>query len=210
MLKKYFLKEELVVNKIVRFIQNYLLFALPFVIAFMVWDTIRPENDLANSTAIIQTLRHLLILNMILWFAVLILFLVSLVAIPSIREKTLKRLANIKERDEREQYITGKAARSTYISMLSLMLFLLFFSIFSVNLSRLPENQAPPHHRLNLSIGLGFSLLNKSETEKIPGEKLIFGTKNISLSNSTIILILLCWQLLTFNIAARREQIENS
>lgn len=198
-------------NKIVRFIQNYLIIALPFVIACMVWETINPKITYEITISIFtKILWNVLSFNLVLWFVVLILFLVSLVTIPNIREKTLRRLANLKERDEREQYITGKAARASYISMLSFMLFLLFFSMFSVNVSRLSENQAPPGHRLTVSINLGFSLLNKSTIESTTKEKIIFDSKNIFPSNSAVILILLCWQLLAFNIAARKEQIKNS
>ena len=114
-------------NKIIRYIQNYLICALPFVIGCMVWETIQPDIQFGKSSSIIaKVLWELLSWNLMLWFAFLVLFLISLVAISSVREKTLRRLANLHERDEREQYITGKAARAAYISTLSFLILFLF------------------------------------------------------------------------------------
>lgn len=194
-------------NKLIRFIQTYLIVGFPFVLACIVWSNIRSQNNTLQETALLaKLLWHALGLNILLWFSVLILFLGLLVAVPSVRENTLKRLANIKERDEREEYITGKAARSTYISSLSLIIFLLFFSLFSFKIYRLPQNKTiHQHHRADISIG--FSLFNQSSPVKnTPQDDVFFDSKNFSLSPSAIILILLSWHLLIFNLAARKEK----
>lgn len=125
-------------NKLIRFIQNYLIIALPFVIACMIWSTVSPEEQfLAEASTLTTMIWNALSINLMGWFAILVLFLTLSVIAPSIREKTLRRLANLKERDEREQYITGQASRAAYISTLSLTLFFLFFSIFSLKSKRL-------------------------------------------------------------------------
>lgn len=114
--------------KFIRCVQNYLLYALPFVLICMAWGTVQTESEiLRDATFLIKASWEVLSWNLMLWFAVLIMFLFLLVLIPSAREKTLIRLANLKVRDEREQFITGKAARSAYISSLSLLIVLLFF-----------------------------------------------------------------------------------
>ncbi len=197
-------------NKIARFIQNYLIFGLPFVIACMVWETIQPEIQFGRSNSFItKALWEAFSWNLMLWFASLILFLIILIMIPNIREKTLKRLANLKERDEREEYITGKASRVAYISTLSLMVFFLFLSIFTLNISRVPKDNSMGNHRYSVHINLGFSLLNKHRIEKNIKEQVVFDSSDISLSNSATIFILLFWQLLAFNIASRKEQIKD-
>src|SRR3990167_10072027 len=109
-------------NKVSRFIQNYLIFGFPFVLACMIWETIQPDIQFERSTSLItKALWEILSWNLMLWFGFLILFLIFVVIIPSIRERTLRRLANLQERDEREEYISGKASRVAYISTLSLM-----------------------------------------------------------------------------------------
>ena len=127
---------------------------------------------------------------------------------PEAREKTLKRLANLKERDEREQYITGKASRTAYISTLSLLVFFLFFSIFSLNIHRLPESEAINGKTGTVAIGLQFNLLDEPrvETNQATGQ-VLFESKDIPLSKTAILLILILWQLAAFNITARREHL---
>jgi hypothetical protein len=197
-------------NKIARYIQNYLIFGLPFVIACMVWETIQPEIQFGRSTSFItKVLWEAFSWNLMLWFVFLILFLIILIIMPSIREKTLKRLANLKERDEREEYITGKASRVAYISTLSLMIFFLFFSIFHLDISKIPKDNSIDNHPYSVHINLGFSLLNKHKIEQNGEEQVIFDSSDISLSNSATIFILLCWQLLAFNLASRKEQIKD-
>lgn len=196
-------------NKIIRLMQNYLIVGLPFVIACMIWETIYPQIQFVTRASIVtSTLWLIFSLNLMLWFLVLIMFLIILVVVPSIREKTLRRLANLKERDEREQYITGKASRTAYIATLSLMLFFLFFSVFTVNISRIPKDTAIDGHHLSVGIGLHFNLLDQSDIKKDANANLLFDSRNISLSNSAIIFILIGWQLLVFNVSARKERLK--
>ena len=144
-------------NKIIRFVQNYLIIGLPFVIICMGWSTFYPEDQfLAGYSTITKMIWTILSMNLLGWFVVLILFLTLSVALPSIREITITRLANLKERDEREQYITGKASRAAYISTLSLTLFFLFFSVFQLNIIRSPKPQGldAAHHSTAINIKL--------------------------------------------------------
>lgn len=202
------MKWERIVNKIIRFIQTYLICGFPFVVACMVWETIYTQNEiLANATFITKMIWNLLGWNLLLWFVVLIVFLIMLIIIPSVRENTLKRLANLQDRDEREEYITGQASRTAYVATLSLMIFFLFFSIFSFNVERMSPDHAIDGKRLAANISVSFNLLEKSQVgNDNQNSEILFTSKNFSLSTSAIILILLAWQLLAFNIAARKEK----
>ena len=126
-------------------------------------------------------------------------------SVPSARERTLRRLANLHDRDEREEIITGKASRVAYVSTLSLLIFLLFVSIFTVNITRLPEGQAVNGHQHTLSIGFHDGLFNKPIVEKDSQGDVMFESKDIPLSKTAILLIVLVWQLLSYNLAARKE-----
>ena len=193
-------------NKIIRLIQSYLMIGLPFIFIFMLWNTIHPQKEILSYSSNIKILFGILAVNLMLWFAVLIVFLIMLVLIPRVREQMLSRLANLKERDEREEYITGKASRASYISTLSLMILFLFFSIFSLNIYKLPKEQTVDgKHQVTIGIGLHFNLLdNQSRIEKNPQGEVLFESQDIPLSKTAIILIFLGWQLLSFNLVARR------
>lgn len=189
-------------NKTFRYVQSYLILGLPLVIALMVWNTIYTQEEIFSHNSIIQKiLFNALVVNIFAWFITLIAFLITLVACPSAREKTLMRLANLKERDEREEYITGKASRATYLSMISVMILFLFFSLFSVDLRKTPK-EANGQHNLSISLGVHFTLLDSPTINKTPD--VLFESRDIPLSKSAIILFFICWQLAVFNITARR------
>jgi hypothetical protein len=199
------------VNKIIRLMQNYLIIGLPFVIICMVTETLNPEIPFQTTSWITKIGWHALGINIMLWFTTLIIYLVTMVTSANIREKTLKRLANLQERDEREAYITGKAARSVYISTLSLTLLLLFFSVFSFSIGTNPENERQAGKgKLAASISLQFHLLNESElkspakTNDLPA----FNSREMTPSASTMLLILLGWQLVMFSLTARKERLK--
>lgn len=193
-------------TKFIRCIQNYLLYSLPLVLICMAWGTFHPESEILKGASLFtKALWEILSWNLMLWFAVLVLFLILLVIIPDVRERTLIRLANIKERDEREQYITGKASRTAFISTLSLLILLLFFSIFSLNIYKVPESKAINGKRGTVAIGLQFNLLEKARVETNSAGQVLFESKDIPFSKSAILLGLIIWQLVVFNISARRE-----
>lgn len=181
-------------TKFTRIIQNYLIYSLPFVIGIVIWAEIIPTIQDHQTNTVSKLFWEALSWNMMLWVASLIVYVVMLVLFSDVREKTLKRIANIKERDELEQMVTGKAARSTYLSTLSLMICLFFFSSLSINYEKLPEGGEKTG---KISIGASFSLLDNQTTE----------TKKpiIPLSTSAIILILMGCHLVAFNWNARKE-----
>lgn len=195
-------------TKLIRLVQNYLLYALPFVLTCMAWGTITPEKEiLRDSTIVTKFLWEALSWNLMLWFVTLIVFLVLLVAVPDAREKTLKRLANLKERDEREQYITGRASRAAYISTLSLLILLLFFSVFNLNVHRVAESEAVNGKRGTVAIGLQFSLLDKNRVETGSNGEVLFESSDLPLSKPAILLALIIWQVGVFSLSARRMEL---
>ena len=191
-------------NKVICYVQKYLIYGFLPVIAIFIWS-IFIEQNISDSNLLIRALHEILSINMMIWFVVFMLFMVSMVIIPEIREKTLRRLANLQERDEREEFITGKAARASYIATLSLTLFFLFFTMFNVHLAKL-EKTRPEQPGHSISIGFGYQLFaEKSESKQtVKGVSPIFDSTSYALSGSTLLLILLGWQLLIFNLSARK------
>lgn len=194
-------------NRVIRFLQAYLLIGFPFVVINIIWQCIYFEHRTLQGAGLFTRFAYeIFSWNLMLWFVALITFLILLVCVARVREKTLRRLANLRERDEREEYITGKASRTAYLSTLSLMIFFLFFSVFSVNIYRVPANQAINGKRVNMAISLTTTLFDRAQVKSNPPVDVIFDSKSFSLSTSVIMLILLGWQLLIFNLASRKEQ----
>lgn len=195
-------------NKTLKLLQNYLLLSFPFVlipIAISQGYLFSPAI-LNSNNILLKIITNGLVINLMLWILALAAYLLLLLLSTEVRNKTLARLANLKERDEREEYITGKAARATYLATLSLTLFLLFISMLNVNLSSI-EKTAPGQPGHSISLGLGYSVFTKT-AEKPEHSELhpIFDTVQYKLSTETILLLMLGWQLVIFNLTARKEQ----
>lgn len=190
---------------ITRLIQNYLIGALPLVILCGIVGTLYPSlNTPSLHSFWPRMIWNILGINLMVWFAMVVLFMASLVLIPQLREKTLSRLANIRENDEREAYITGQAARKAYLTTLSLGLFLLFFSLFSLQIIWNSEAKQAGKPSGEVSISFGFHLFSKNEYRQSSGEYAIINTEDIQLSNASILIILLTSHLVTFSRTARR------
>lgn len=191
-------------KKTFNIIQNYLLIAFPFVVATMIWSSFLSFGRPENRTPAISILWEVLSGNLMLWFVLLVVYLAFIVFYAPSRESVLKKIANIKERDEREAYITGKASRATFISTLSILIFLLFASTFQVSVKKLPPQEVYEGKTRMLSLGFGMSLWDSESSEKKIGD-VIFETKKLPLSKSSLILFLIIWQIAAYNWNVRRE-----
>jgi hypothetical protein len=191
-------------NKLYRYLQTYLILAIPFVAACMIWSNYRQDGS-DQIQLIHGFLWELLSWNLMFWFVCLLVFVVLLVTVPRARNQTLRRIANLKDRDEREQIVTGRAARASYISTLSMLILFLFLSIVQVEVEKLS-----PQHALNgktgiMKIGLKFNMLDSPRVEHSPDGKVLFESKDIPLSKTGIVLFIFVWQLASFGLSARRE-----
>jgi hypothetical protein len=191
-------------NKFCGYIKNYLVYGAIPVIGLIAWSILL-RHDIAQSNVAVRALHEVLSYNLMLWFVVFMGFMVSLIVIPSVRENTLRYLANLKERDEREEYITAKAARSAYIATLSLTLFFLFFSLFSFHYSTLTKvTPDQPGHSVTVSFGYKVFAESATTLPAVQGASPVFDSTSYALSGSTLLILLLAWQLLIFNLSARR------
>lgn len=191
--------------KAIKIFQNYLILALPAVVACMLWSSFRDAGAQPPATAGLRVLWELLSWNLMLWFAGLIAYLLLLLFHSPTRELTIARLLNLRERDEREVFITGRASKKSYIATLSLMIFLLFLSIFTLEIKRVPPQQAVDGKTGVLSIGLKFDLFESAP--KVSANNSYVEFQDLPLTKSGIILLVVLWQLGTFALSARKEQL---
>ena len=120
-------------------IKCYLVFGLPFIVLAFHWYGSPKDSSL------VHIIHVLLVLNVFVWTMCLISFVTRCAV-----KLTLNRFANIKERDEREQYITGRAARVTYLSSLAIMVILFFNNMVTISFVKWPNEQV----RINITTHL--------------------------------------------------------
>ncbi|MBU1248558.1 MAG: hypothetical protein KKB70_07665 [Proteobacteria bacterium] len=203
-----------------KWVGRALLLASPLVLAVVVWGTFAtgPEGGPQPRFAspVVQWAWDLLGVHLLVWLATLLYFFVMLVASSALRDAVLTRLAGIRERDEREELIVGQAARAAWLSTLALLVFLLLLSGLQVQVRELPVEQQAPGARSEVSIGYVIQLRVVSnrreavlrrptaESSKQAPAGVRFSFSGVPLSSSALLLILLCWHVLSFHLFSRR------
>ncbi|MCE3014145.1 MAG: hypothetical protein LW878_13880 [Proteobacteria bacterium] len=191
-------------EKLNLWIQKYLVWVFPNVVATTVWDYFQSDTEIrAMNSFLLTALWEVMSWGLIIWFLCLFIFMVLLVFRKDTQELTIKRLAGIKERDEREEIITGHAARRSFVSTTSFLIFLFFLSSMQVNIARNPD-QAVDGKKSSLTLGLKFSPTDEPKTVSEDG-KVIYEHRDIPLSKSAILLLVLVWQVASFRFRVRRE-----
>lgn len=192
-----------------QWVRKYLVWAFPFIIAVTLWNTFETEKEIILSPSIAKhVLWDVLGYHFMIWLLTLVYFIFSLVLSKSQRDVVLRRIANIKERDEREAQITGKASVSSMLSTLSIVVLLLFISLFSFNLSRIPKNEQIENRSKYFSTTINFHLLDEPKIQKDTSGETIVESKDLPLSKSSILLLIILWYLISFNYFARKYEKE--
>lgn len=118
----------------------------------------------------------------------------------------LTKLSGIKERDEREVQIVGKALKSTYLSTMTILLFLFIISLFNIQIEKKSVDSIEQGQKRNMvSIHLGFDIIDHSAviTEK-KGYDEYFEFNDLPISSSALIIILMLWQIFSYRHITRR------
>ena len=123
------------------------------------------------------------------------------------RDQVIARLTFMRERDEREALLTGKATRTTFLTSLAILIFLFCLSCFQVSIYRVPPERAVDGKTGIISLGLGFNLLEHTKQDSpknIAEKKDIFSYTGLPVSSTTVILILIGWKIIAYNYSMRR------
>ena len=191
-------------NKINYCIQKYLIWASPVVALTILWGFFQSDLEIRQEgTFGLTALWEVMSWSLMIWFLCLLIFMILLVFRKDTQEATIKQLAGIKERDEREQIVMALAARRSFVATTALLIFLFFVSCFTVSVARLPDNTVDGK-KSSLSIGFNFSGTDKKTTSSSDG-KVMFEHHDLPLSKSAILLIVLVWQVSVFRFKARQD-----
>jgi hypothetical protein len=182
---------------------------LPAIVAFAAFSYCYSSGIVNHTNAYLRLLNGLAGLVIAIWMTLSLYLSVRLMFSGPFRDLVIARLTFMRERDEREVILTGKATRTTFLTTLAILIFLFCLSCFHVSIYKVPQERAVDGKTGMVSLGLGFSLLehpkqDKPKLEDIIKKKDIFTYSGLPVSSTSVILILIVWQIISYNYSIRR------
>jgi hypothetical protein len=183
------------------------LYGLPVVAVLAVFAYLYSVGVINHDTGYTKFMNSFTGLVFAVWMTLSIYLSVRLMVSGPFREQVIAKITFMRERDEREVILTGKATKTTFLTSLAILIFLFCLSCFQVSIYRVPQDRAVDGKTGVVSLGLSFSLLQHEKQarseDNIPKEH-IFSYRGLPISSETIILILILWQILSYNYSMRR------
>lgn len=185
-------------------IQRLLIWLFPLVLLAIGWSFFQSDLEIREQGSILLTgLWEVVSWIMMAWFLLLFVFLLLLVLRVETQENVIKNLVGLKERDEREEIISGLASRRAFIATTALLIVLLVMSCFTLSVARLPDNSVDGKKGM-LTIGFNLSGADRKSTVSSEGS-ILYEHHDIPLSKSALILVVLVCQISVFRWKARKE-----
>jgi hypothetical protein len=141
------------------------------------------------------------------WMVLSVYLSLRLIVSGPFRDQVIAKITFIRERDEREAILTGKATKTAFLTSLAFLILLFCLSCFQVSIYRLPPEKAVNGKTGIVSLGLGFSFLEprkQNRTEDMIQRKDIFSYRGLPFSSATIILMLIIWLIFSYNYSMHR------
>lgn len=182
------------------------LYGLPVIIAAAILLNVQWNSQPLNKITFLNNIFGIILMA---WIILSIYLSIRLIASEALREKVLSKLTLIKELDEREERLTGKAMRATFLSTIAILIILFFFSCLHFSLYKVNPQYAVNGKTGFVSIGykLHLSDTDRIETNRnngIPVKKDIFSYNGLPVSSTFLILLLILWQIIYYNLSMKR------
>ncbi|MES2855266.1 MAG: hypothetical protein V4692_05360 [Bdellovibrionota bacterium] len=200
--------------RLFNWVQRYLLYVFPVVLFVVIWSQLQSEREIRSSSNLLTVgLWEVTSWSLIIWFFLLPVFILILTFSQRAKDEFFKKISLIRERDEREELITGVATKRAFVSTLSLLILLVFLSAFKFNITKLPPEEAINGKSKTLSISMGFKLLDDAKVEPANPDSGVGGapdavlveSRELPLSKTAILLLVIGWQLAVYRLSVRRE-----
>jgi hypothetical protein len=181
------------------------LYGLPLLVAAAVFSYCHASGVFSGGPPVLEFINGIAGLVFGLWMALALYLSIRLMLSDAFRDRVLTRLTFVRERDEREALLTGRATRTTFMTSLAILIFLFCLSCFQVSVYRVEPEMAVNGNTGYISLGLGFSLLSPPHNG-LPENAIedIFTYSGLPLSGSALILFLILWQVGCYNYSMRR------
>lgn len=195
-----------------RLVLKVFLYGLPVVIAMAIGCSFYDVRTITGEPRIAQIFYNSFGLVLGCWMIFSLYLSTRLVLSAAFREATLSKLAFMRERDEREVLMSGAATKTAFLTTLALLICLLCLSALSIAIYRVTPDQAVGGKTGMLSLNLRMNLTDEGTnasltlpTDQSKISKIYFSFDGIPLSKEAVILILILWMLLSYNLAMRRQ-----
>lgn len=183
------------------------LLLLPAVVILSVFSYLYSAGAIDHNAGCNRFLNGFAGLVIVLWMALSLYLSVRLVVSGQFRDQVIARITFIRERDEREAILTGKAAKTAFLTSLALLIFLFCLSCFQVSVYRVPPENAVDGRTGLVSLGISLNFLEQDKQDRSPemtSRKDIFSYTGLPLSNTAIVLMLIFWLIASYNYSMRR------
>jgi len=183
------------------------LYGIPVVAVLAVFAYLYSTGVVNHDTGYAKFANSFTGLVFAVWMTLAIYLSIRLMVSGPFREQVIAKITFLRERDEREAILTGKATKATFLTSLAILIFLFCLSCFQVSIYRVPPDKAVDGKTGFVTLGLSFSLLADDKQDRpadtIPKEH-IFSYRGLPISSEMIILILILWHILSYNYSMRR------
>lgn len=131
---------------------------------------------------------------------------ISMFFSKALRNTVLARLSGMKERDEREVQIVGKALKSTYLGSMTILLCLLSISFIQITFSKKSaDHLAPGELPRSISLGYAATLFDTDAiVVKKEGYDIYIQYNGVPLSTTSVILFFVIWQIASYRYVSRK------
>ena len=183
------------------------LYGLPLVIITAFFCYFYQSGALGYAAAKLKLLNNFAGLILGSWMLLAVYLSVRLLVSGSFRNKVLAKLTFIREGDEREMMLTGKATKITFLTSLAILIFLFCLSCFQISIYQVPPDKAIDGKTRMLTLGVGFKLLENpppAAADQTLQKKDIFSYTGLPVSSTAVILLLIIWQIISYNYSMRQ------
>ena len=192
-------------NLFKKIVIGFVFYTFPLAIVDFLIIGLSENSIIPHIKPYITGLYLLTLVHTVCWTLITFLLTVAMFFSRKLRNDVLSKLSGMKERDEREVQIVGKALKSTYLSTMTILLFLLIISIFNVCVEKKSADNIEPGQP-RISLYMGFEILDSNAliTQK-EGYDSYFEINDLPVSSSTLIILLILWQILSYRHVTRRS-----
>lgn len=195
-------------NRVDSIVVRVFMRGLPLVACFGVFSYAYNTGGIDHATPTAQFFNNTAGLIYGCWMFLSIFLSIRLMVSGAFRDHVLARLTFIRERDEREVILTGKATKTTFLTSLAILIFLFCLSCFQVSIYRVPPEKAIDGKTGVVSLGLTCNLLETSKSagaeDAVLRSRDIFSYTGLPVSSTALILGLIIWQIFSYNYQMRR------
>lgn len=183
------------------------LYGMPLIFLLAIFSYSYDSVPPASASNYIKLLDNFSGLMFMSWMLLSIYLGIRLMFSGVFREKVLTKLTFIKERDEREVMLTGKAAKTTMLTTLAILIFLFVLSCLQISFYSIPSEKGIDEKATMISCDVKLELLEnfpKDDVQEATQKQTIFAYTGLPISSSAVILGLIVWQVVAYNDSMRR------